>query len=222
MKITFLTLFPEIFNPILSSSILGRAQNKGLVEYEVINIRDFGIGNHQVVDDTPYGGGVGMVLKPDVLAAAVKSVKTDSSLVILTSASGTPYTQKRAREYSQIKHLIIVCGHYEGVDQRFIDNYVDEEISIGDYVLTGGELPAMVIADSITRLIKGVLEKEEATQQESYENGLLEHPHYTRPAEFEGQTVPAVLISGDHKKIAEWKKQESIQKTQKKRPDLFN
>ncbi len=222
MKITFLTLFPEIFNPVLSSSILGRAQNKGLVEYEVINIRDFGIGNHQVVDDTPYGGGVGMVLKPDVLAAAVKSVKTDSSLVILTSASGTPYTQKRAREYSQIKHLIIVCGHYEGVDQRFIDNYVDEEISIGDYVLTGGELPAMVIADSITRLIKGVLEKEEATQQESYENGLLEHPHYTRPAEFEGQTVPAVLISGDHKKIAEWKKQESIQKTQKKRPDLFN
>lgn len=222
MKITFLTLFPEIFNPILSSSILGRAQNKGLVEYEVINIRDFGIGNHQVVDDTPYGGGVGMVLKPDVLSEAVKSVKTDSSLVILTSASGTPYTQKKAREYSQIKHLIVVCGHYEGVDQRFIDHYIDEEISIGDYVLTGGELPAMVIADSITRLIKGVLEKEEATQQESYENGLLEHPHYTRPAEFEGQIVPAVLTSGDHKKIAEWKKQESIQKTQKKRPDLLN
>ncbi len=222
MKITFLTLFPEIFTPILSSSILGRAQSKGLVEYDIVNIRDFGIGNHLVVDDTPYGGGVGMVLKPEVLSQAVKSVKTAKSRVILTSASGKTYTQKKARAFVQMDHLIVVCGHYEGVDQRFIDHYIDEEVSIGDYVLTGGELPAMVIADSITRLIPGVLEKVEATQNESYENGLLEHPHYTRPAEFEGVTVPAVLTSGDHKKIAEWREQTSLEKTKKNRPDLIN
>jgi tRNA (guanine37-N1)-methyltransferase len=222
MKITFLTLFPEIFTPVLAVSILGRAQKKGLVEYEIVNIRDFGIGSHQIVDDTPYGGGVGMVLKPEVLTAALQSVKTKASHVILTSASGIPYTQVKAKKYVQLEHLIVVCGHYEGVDQRFIDLYVDEEISIGDYVLTGGELPAMVIADSITRLIKGVLEKSEATEKESYENGLLEHPHYTRPAVFENKTVPEVLTSGDHKKIDAWRLNESVAKTKKNRPDLLS
>lgn len=222
MKITFITLFPEIFSPVLNSSILGRAQKKGLVEFEVINLRDFGQGNHKIVDDTPYGGGVGMVLKPDVLANATKSVLTDGSFTILTSASGVTFNQSTAKKYSQIKHLIIVCGHYEGVDQRYINNYIDEEISIGDYVLTGGELPAMVIADSITRLIKGVLAKEEATQKESFENNLLEHPHFTRPAEFEGQSIPEVLLSGDHKKIDQWRHDESVAKTKENRSDLLN
>jgi tRNA (guanine37-N1)-methyltransferase len=222
MKITFITLFPEIFLPVLDSSILGRAQKKGLIEFEIINLRDFGQGGHKIVDDTPYGGGVGMVLKPDVLAAATKSVKTDSSMTILTSAAGVSFTQSMAKRFSKLNHLIIVCGHYEGVDQRYINNYIDEEISIGDYVLTGGELPAMVIADSVTRLIKGVLAKEEATQKESFENNLLEHPHFTRPAEFEGQTIPEVLLSGDHKKIDQWRQNESVVKTKQNRPDLLN
>lgn len=222
MKITFLTLFPEIFPPVINSSILGRAQKKGLVEFEVVNIRDFGIGNHKTVDDSPFGGGVGMVLKPDVLAAAVKSVRNASSLVVLTSASGQPYNQNKAKEYSKLDHLILVCGHYEGVDQRFIDLYVGQEISIGDYVLTGGELPAMVIADSITRLIKGVLEKEAATKYESYEDNLLEYPHYTRPAEFEGLPLPQVLVSGNHQKIDQWREQKAVEKTKKVRPELIS
>lgn len=242
MKISIITLFPNMFEDFLITSIIGRAQKKGLVEFEVIDLRQFGEGVHQVVDDRPFGGGAGMVLKADVLARAVQLIvnresnigktenkKTgiryttnDKPHTILTSASGSPYTQKKARELSQLDHIIIVCGHYEGVDQRFIDHYVDEELSIGDYVLTGGELPTMVIVDSITRLIKGVLEKEEATLNESYENGLLEYPHYTRPAGFEGLSVPGVLISGHHKNIESWKREQSLEKTKKKRPDLLN
>lgn len=221
MKISIITLFPDMFESVLNTSILKRAQQKGLVEYEIINLRDFGTGSHQIVDDSPYGGGAGMVLKADILAEAVKSVKTEDSKVFLTSASGTTYTQKKARALTAEKHIIIICGHYEGVDQRFIDKYVDEEISIGDYVLTGGELPAMILADSITRLISGVLEKEGATENESHENGLLEHPHYTRPEEFEGIKVPDVLVSGNHKKIEEWRQEESLKKTKKVRPDLL-
>lgn len=222
MKITFLTLFPEIFPQILNSSILGRAQKKGLVEFEVVNIRDFGTGTHKTVDDSPFGGGVGMVLKPDVLAAAVSSVKTPASVVVLTSAGGEVYDQLKAKELSQVEHLILISGHYEGVDQRFIDLYVDQEISIGDYVLTGGELPSMVIADSITRLVKGVLEKEDATKFESFENELLEYPHYTRPAVFENLSVPEVLVSGDHKKIDQWRNDQAIIKTKKVRPDMLS
>lgn len=214
-----------MFEQILHTSILKRAQLKNLVEYELINLRDFGQGAHKVVDDSPYGGGAGMVLKADILAAAVKDVSSrmhSKKKIILTSASGTTYTQQKARSFAQNgEDLIIICGHYEGVDQRFIETYVDEEISIGDYVLTGGEIPAMVITDSITRLITGVLEKEGATENESHENGLLEYPHYTRPEEFEGTKVPDVLISGNHAKIAEWRKEESIKKTQKVRPDLL-
>lgn len=221
MKITVITLFPEIFSPVLNSSILGRAQKKGLIEFELVNLRSFGQGNHQIVDDTPYGGGAGMVLKPDVLAAAVKSVRGKSSWVVLTSASGTTYTQAKARAYSHKEHIILICGHYEGVDQRFIDLYVDEEISIGDYVLTGGELPSMVIADSITRLIPGVLAKEEATLDESFENGLLEYPHYTRPETFEDQKVPEVLVSGDHQKIKQWREKKAHEKTEKVKPELI-
>lgn len=220
MKITFITLFPEIFPPLLNFSILKRAQQKGLVEFEIINLRDFGIGPHKMVDDRPYGGGAGMVLKPDVLTTTLIPLITPTTLTILTSASGTPFKQSKARELAKKDHIILISGHYEGVDQRFIDKYVDEEISIGDYVLTGGELPSLVIADCVTRLIPGVLEKEEATLEESFEKNLLEYPHYTRPEEFEGVKVPEVLLSGNHAQINKWKKKISEEKTAKLRPDL--
>lgn len=222
MKITFITLFPEIFPQFLNFSILKRAQAKGLIEFEVADLRQFGIGVHKNVDDRPYGGGAGMVLKADILTLALKKHKTRDSKVILTSASGVQFKQKTARLLSGDTHLIIICGHYEGIDQRFIDKYVDLEISIGDYVLTGGELPALIIADSITRLLPGVLEKEEATLEESFENNLLEYPHYTRPEEFEGVKVPDVLLSGNHKAIKDWRAEKALEKTTLKRPDLLN
>jgi tRNA (guanine37-N1)-methyltransferase len=222
MKITFITLFPEIFPTFLNFSILKRAQQKGLIEFEVINLRDFGQGVHKIVDDRPYGGGAGMVLKADVLAEALKSAKEgNNSKVLLTSASGKTFDQAKARQLSEGEDLVIICGHYEGVDQRFIDKYVDEEISIGDYVLTGGELPSLVIADSITRLIPGVLEKVDATINESFEQNLLEYPHYTRPEEFEGIKVPEVLLSGNHLEIEKWKQKQSEEKTLVQRPDLI-
>jgi tRNA (guanine37-N1)-methyltransferase len=225
MKISIITLFPEIFQPVLNSSILKRAQNKGKVEFELINLRDFGEGRHQIVDDRVYGGGAGMVLRADILAKALSSITNRATVVeqfvILTSASGQPYTQKKAREFSKLEHIIIVCGRYEGVDQRFIDSYVNEEISIGDYVLTGGEIPAAVIADSITRLIPGVLEKEEAVINESFTENLLEGPQYTRPEEFEGQKVPDILLSGHHGEVEKWRKQQALEKTKKVRPDLL-
>lgn len=239
MKISIITLFPQVFEPILNSSIVSRAQKKGKVTFELINLRDFGEGKHQIVDDRPYGGGAGMVLKADILAKAVFAARS-SSLVnsstsdertskqetrnektILTSASGKPYKQQKARELSKLDHLILVCGHYEGVDQRFIESYVDEEISIGDYILTGGEIPAMVIVDSVVRLIPGVLKKEEATIIESFTENLLEGPQYTRPEEFESLKVPEILLSGNHGEIAKWRKQKSLQKTKKVRPDLL-
>lgn len=223
MKISIITLFPEVFDPILNSSILKRAQTKGKVSFELINLRDFGEGKHKVVDDRPYGGGAGMILKPDVLARALKKFKNKNLKIkiVLTSASGMPYKQSKAQTLSKLDELVIICGHYEGVDQRFIDKYVDEEISIGDYVLTGGEMPAMVIMDSITRLIPGVLEKPEATLNESFSQGLLEYPHYTRPEVFEGKKVPEVLLSGNHKKIQQWRREKSLEKTKKVRPDLY-
>lgn len=245
MKISIITLFPEVFQPILNSSILSRAQRKGLVEFELVNLRDFGEGKHQVVDDRPYGGGVGMVLKPDVLTHALKSVIKPSSpskktkfkinnlklKIILMSASGAPFKQSKAQEFSRLNHLIIICGHYEGVDQRFIEKCVDEEISIGDYVLTGGEIPAMVIVDSVTRLIHGVLEKPEAVENESFStylrskeaslHTLLEGPQYTRPEDFEGEKVPEILLSGNHAQIEKWRKEKALEKTKKVRPDLI-
>lgn len=237
MKISIITLFPEVFNPVLNTSILKRAQQKGLVEFELINLRQFGQGKHQIVDAKPYSGGAGMVLKPDVLAKAVKEATgynkqgtviskklqpvADNLKTILMSASGTPYKQSKAKEFSKLDHLIVVCGHYEGVDQRFIENYVDEEISIGDYVLTGGEIPAMVIIDSITRLIPKVLKKPEAVEEESFSDPkLLEYPHYTRPEDFEGKKVPKVLLSGNHAEIKKWRFQKALKKTKKIRPDL--
>lgn len=211
---------------------MGRAQKKGLVEFELINIREFGEGKHKMVDDKPYGGGAGMVLKADVLAEALKScvhLEGVRTKVLLTSASGKPFKQTDAKRLSKLNHIIIVCGHYEGVDQRFIDKYIYEEISIGDYVLTGGEIPAMVIIDTVVRLIPEVLAKEEATKQESFSDirhptsdiQLLEYPQYTRPEEFEGIKVPPVLLSGDHKKIGHWRKEKSLEKTKQIRPDLL-
>ncbi len=199
MKISIITLFPEVFDSILNTSILKRAQQKGKVIFKLINLRDFGEGKHKRVDDRPYGGGAGMVLRADILAAALSSLKKGRA--VLTSASGKPYNQTKARELSKLDHIIVICGHYEGVDQRFIDKYVDAEISIGDFVLTGGEIPAMVIVDSVTRLIPGVLEKPEATINESFTENLLEGPQYTRPEEFEGSKVPEVLLSGNHAEI---------------------
>lgn len=216
MKISIITLFPEIFDPVLNSSILGRAQKKNKVSFELVNLREYGEGVHKTVDDKPYGGGVGMILKADVLAKALKKitrVQNPESRVILMSASGKTFNQEKAENLSKLKHLIIVCGHYEGIDQRFVDKYVDEEVSIGNYVLTGGEIPAMVIIDSVVRRIKGVLKKPEAVTGESFENGMLEYPQYTRPPVFEGVKVPAVLISGNHQKIADWKKKKSLEKT---------
>ncbi len=228
MKISVITLFPEVFQPVLNSSILKRAQKKGLVEFELINLRNFGEGKHQQVDDRPYGGGAGMILKPDVLTRALKSVmspktisKTGKFKIILMSASGTSYKQSKARELSKLNHLIIICGHYEGVDQRFIDQYAEEEISIGDYVLTGGEIPAMVIIDSIVRLIPKVLEKPEAILNESFSQGLVEHPQFTRPEKFGKNRVPEVLLSGNHAEIKKWRAQKSLEKTKKIRPDLL-
>lgn len=230
MNIFILTLFPEVFAPYLSASMIGRSQKKGLVTIRLVNIRDFGIGKHHIVDDRPYGGGPGMVLKADVLTHALKSVKSqllanETIKVVLMSASGQQFDQSQATKYSKFANLIIIAGHYEGVDQRFIDKYIDEEISIGDYILTGGELPAMVVVDSIVRLIPGVLKKSDATTSESYcevdGQKLLEHPQYTRPETFEGKTVPGVLISGNHQKIEKWKIEQSREKTKKIRPDLL-
>lgn len=223
MDIYILTLFPGSFSPVLNSSILRRAQEKNLVRFHLIDLRNFGIGKHRSVDDRPYGGGAGMVLRADILAQAVNSIvkKKRKARVVLMSASGKPLTQDKARDFSRLDQLIIVCGHYEGVDQRFIEKYVTEEISIGDYVLTGGELPAMVVIDATTRLIPGVLEKEEATREESFSTQLLEYPQYTRPEEFEGEKVPQVLLSGNHQQISHWRVQKSLEKTKKVRPDLL-
>lgn len=223
MKISIITLFPQTFEPILNSSILKRAQLKGKVSFELVNLRDFGEGKHKIVDGRPYGGGAGMLFRADILAKAVTKCRLSGKLskIILTSASGKPYKQADAQRLSKLDHLVIICGHYEGVDQRFIDKYVSEEISIGDYVLTGGEIPAMVIADSIVRLLPGVLKKAEATINESFSERLLEYPQYTRPEKFGDKLVPKVLLSGNHQKIAKWRQKKSIEKTKKIRPDLL-
>ena len=220
MKFDVLTLFPEMFEP-LNSSIIGRAKEKNLIEINLINIRDFSKDKHKKVDDTPYGGGAGMVMMPDVVYNAYKSIKDENAKVIYMSPQGKKLTQKKVEELAKEKHLIILCGHYEGIDQRVIDKIVDEEISIGDYVLTGGEIPAMVLIDSVSRYSEGVITKE-STNEESFTNGLLEYPQYTRPEVFEGEKVPEVLLSGHHANIEKWRKEKSLEITAKKRPDLLN
>lgn len=226
MKITILTLFPEMFQGPFEHSIIKRVKDKGLIEIEFVNIRNFGIGKHQVIDDTPYGGGVGMVMRVDILHKAIEHAKKLSSAknqkVILMTASGKQFKQEIAQEYSQIDHLIIICGHYEGVDER-ITHYIDEEISIGDFVLTGGEIPAMLIADAVTRLLPGAI-TDGAVEDESFsqkEELLLEYPHYTKPQTYDDHSVPEILLSGNHPKIDAWRKEQSIEKTKKVRPDLL-
>lgn len=202
---------------------MGKAQEKGHVSFKTHDIRSFATDRHRTVDDTPFGGGVGMLLKVDVLTAAWRSIvqTTPRSITVLLSPQGEPFTQDLAKELAQADQIVLVCGHYEGVDERFIELCVDREISIGDYVLTGGELPAAVIADAVTRLVPGVVGKEESVSGDSFEGGLLKYPQYTRPREFEGLEVPEVLLSGNHAKIEEWRQARSEERTSRKRPDLW-
>ena len=219
MKIDVLTLFPEMFEP-LKASIIGKAIEKNIIEINLINIRDFSKDKHKKVDDTPYGGGAGMVIRPDVVYDAYKSVYDKNAKVIYLSPQGKVLDQKKVENLSLENHLILLCGHYEGIDQRVLDEIVDEEISIGDYVLTGGELPAMVVIDTVSRYIEGVINKE-STNEESFSNGLLEYPQYTRPEEFLGKKVPDILISGHHENINKWRQEKSLEITKLKRPDLL-
>ena len=219
MKFDVLTLFPEMFKS-LEESIIGKAKEKNLIDINLINIRDFSKDKHKKVDDTPYGGGAGMVMKADVVYDAFKSIKQDNAKVIYLTPQGKTLNQKKVEELSKESHLILLCGHYEGIDQRVIDKIVDEEISIGDYVLTGGEIPAMVLIDSVSRYIEGVLSKD-STKEESFSNGMLEYPQYTRPIEYDGNRVPDVLVSGHHENIRKWRKYQSLKKTYLKRPDLL-
>lgn len=219
MRIDILSLFPEMFSP-LKESIIKRAVEDGKIEINIINIRDFANAPHYKCDDEPFGGGAGMVMLCEPLFRAIESVKTDKSRIIYMSPRGRVFNQSIAKEMSTDEHLIMVCGHYEGIDQRVIDYFNIEELSIGDYVLTGGELPAMVVADSIIRLIPGVI-REESTEEESFSNNLLEYNQYTRPAVFRDMAVPEVLLSGNHKKIAEFRAEQSLEITRKNRPDLL-
>lgn len=219
MQFDVLTLFPEMFN-VLDESIIGRAREKELINVNLINIRDFSKNKHKKVDDTPYGGGAGMVLMPDIVYDAYKSVKTENAKVIYMSPQGKRLDQAKVEELSKQEHLILLCGHYEGIDQRVIEKIVDEEISIGDYVLTGGELPAMVLIDAVSRYVEGVL-KDGSTKEESFSQGLLEYPQYTRPEIFENSKIPDVLLSGHHANIDKWRRKQSLKNTLNKRPDLL-
>ena len=219
MQFDVLTLFSEMFEPI-KQSILGKAIEKEKIKLKLVNIRDFSKDKHKKVDDTPYGGGAGMVMKPDVVYDAYKSVYEENAKVIYLSPQGKTLNQKKVEELSKEKHLILLCGHYEGIDQRVIDKIVDEEISIGDYVLTGGEIPAMVLIDTVSRYIDGVL-NQESIKEESFSEGLLEYPQYTRPEVFEGEKVPEILLSGHHENIEKWRKEQALKITKQKRPDLL-
>ncbi len=230
MKISILTLFPEMFSGPFDASIIKKARERNLINIRLINIRDFGIGKHKLVDDTPYGGGLGMIMRVDVLHKAIQAAKDPKisegkEKVILLTADGTLYTQRMAESFSQLDHLILVCGHYEGVDER-VKAFVDEEVSIGDFILTGGEIPAMAVTDSVVRLIPGVF-KTGVIESESFslksEDGkiLLEYPLYTKPPEYLGMKVPDILLSGDHAKIKQWRYEQALKKTKEKRPDLL-
>lgn len=220
MKIDILTLFPNSFVP-LTESIVGRARENNKIEINVIDIREFSLDKHKKCDDYTFGGGEGLLMTPQPLFDCIESVLTKDSHVIYLSPKGRTLTQSVVQEISKYEHLILICGHYEGIDQRVIDTFVDEEISIGDYVLTGGELPAMVLCDSVARLLPDVLGNEDSFKNESFSGGLLEFPQYTRPSEFRGQKVPEVLLSGNHQEIAKWRKEQSKILTKKRRPDLL-
>ncbi|EAT14897.1 tRNA (guanosine(37)-N1)-methyltransferase TrmD [Desulfuromonas acetoxidans] len=222
MKFEVVTLFPEMFDSPFAGSIIGKAVAKGLVQITAHPLRDWAEGRHQVTDDTPYGGGDGMVMKPEPLCRAIQSLKQQHprARVLMMSPQGQRFTQQRAAQLAEEESLIFLCGRYEGFDER-VRSYVDEEYSIGDFVLTGGELPAMVIIDAVARLVPGVLGSQGSAEADSFSDGLLEHPHYTRPAEFEGRKVPEVLLSGDHARIAAWRRSQQLLRTLQRRPDLL-
>ena len=225
MKFHILTLFPEMFSGVLHESMLGRAEKNNIIEFNVINIRDFAANKHNRVDDYPYGGGRGMVMQAEPIYRAYESVCNavgEKPHVVYMSPKGKVFSQAHAVRLSRMENLLILCGHYEGVDQRIIDEIVDEEISIGDYVLTGGEIPAMAVIDSVSRMIEGVLSNEDSFCDESHYGGLLEYPHYTRPPVFHGVEVPEVLLSGNHALISKWRHQMAVEETRRKRPDLFD
>ena len=224
MRFDVLTLFPEIINAVSSESIIGRAQDNNIIEINAVNIRDFSKNKHKKADDYPYGGGNGMVMMVQPIYDAYLSIVNNLDYkprVIYMSPQGRVFNQNIARELKNYNHLILLCGHYEGIDERIIDEIVDEEISVGDFVLTGGELPAMILIDCISRLIPGVLSNEESSVEESHSNGMLEYPQYTRPYEFKNRKVPDILMSGHHANIQEWRRQQSIKRTHEKRPDLY-
>lgn len=224
MQIDILTLFPEMFPGVLDASILKRARKKGIFDYNLVDFRKYAANKHEKVDDYPYGGGAGMVLTAQPIFDAVGAItekKKTKSRIILMCPQGQPYDQKKAEELAQEDHLIFICGHYEGYDERIREHLVTDEISIGDYILTGGELGAMAVIDSVVRLLPDVLGNEQSAPEDSFSTGLLEHPHYTRPADFRGMTVPDVLLSGNHANIEAWRRQQSLQRTYERRPELL-
>ncbi|WHX51067.1 tRNA (guanosine(37)-N1)-methyltransferase TrmD [Paenibacillus woosongensis] len=227
MRVDVLTLFPEMFTGVFGTSILGKAQDKGIVSLNPVNFRDYAGNKHGTVDDTPYGGGGGMVLKPDPIFRAVedllsgKPADAPAPRIILMCPQGESFTQRKAEELAEEEHLIFICGHYEGYDERIREHLVTDELSVGDYVLTGGELPAMVVVDSVVRLLPGVLGNETSAVTDSFSTGLLEYPHYTRPVEFRGWKVPDILLSGHHANVADWRRKEALRRTWLRRPDLL-
>ena len=221
MRVDIVTLFPEICRVPLGESMMGRAQEAGALELHIHNLRDWTTDRHHVVDDAPFGGGQGMVMKPEPIFAAVESLRTEASSVVLMTPQGRRFDQRSAQEFSAQNHLIILCGHYEGIDHRVIEHLVDAEISIGDYVLTNGAIAAVVFVDAVVRLLPGVLGDEQSAADDSFSSGLLEAPQYTRPAEFRGWKVPDVLLSGHHGEIAAWRKREAERRTRENRPDLL-
>ena len=223
MRIDIITIFPEAIRCLSDYSMVKRARDSGLVAVNAVNLRDYTRDRHKQVDDSPYGGGAGMVLKPEPLFRAVEDLSRDNcpDAVIALTPAGETFTQAVAANLAQARHLILVCGHYEGIDQRVLDSLVDRELSIGDYVLTGGELPALVVADAVIRLLPGVLGNEESLTTESFQEGMLEHPQYTRPAEYRGLQVPEVLLSGNHQEIKRWRQEQARAKTRELRPELL-
>lgn len=224
MKITIMTLFPEMCNAVLDESIIGRARKSGKIEIDTVNIRDFTLDKHNRVDDAPYGGGMGMLMQTQPIYDCFASLCSEDGKkphLIYMSAQGKTLTQKRVKELSQLPNIAILCGHYEGVDERIIEEIVDEEISVGDYVLTGGELPALILSDSIARMIDGVLPNDKAKELESHYSGLLEYPQYTRPPEWHGRKVPDILLSGHHGNIDKWRREKSLERTLERRPDML-
>jgi tRNA (guanine37-N1)-methyltransferase len=226
MQIDIITLFPQMFQGIFQESILKRAQQKDIVKINIHNLRDFALDKHSIVDDYSYGGGAGMVLKPEPIFRAVEKIvgrgkRKRTVRIILLTPQGQTFNQDKAKELSREKYLLFICGHYEGVDERVVQNLITDEVSIGDCVLTGGELPAMVIIDSLVRLLPGVLNKRESFENDSFYQGLLDYPHYTRPRKFRGKSVPALLLSGNHSWIRKWRRQKALENTSNKRPDLL-